>query len=49
MAYKEPHFDKTGARAFVEALGAANAGTVKKSTGAKKSPAKRSTGTKGKK
>lgn len=51
MAYKEPHFDKAGAKSFTEALGAANAGQIKqrKPAGAKKTPSKPSTGGKGKK
>lgn len=38
MAYKEPHFDKAGAAAFLQALGQTNSNMVKKST------AKKSTG-----
>lgn len=50
MAYKEPHFDKAGAKSFTEALGAANAGQLKrKPAGAKKTPSKPSMGGKGKK
>lgn len=44
MAYKEPHFDKAGAKAFVDAFTADNAATLnrakKKPAAAKKSPAK---------
>lgn len=47
MAYKEPHFNKAGAKSFTEALGAANAGQLKhKTTGAKKSPSKPAKGSK---
>ena len=42
MAFKEPHFDKAGAKTFVDALGQTNANMVKK----KPTTAKKSTGTK---
>lgn len=49
MAFKEPHFNKAGAKAFTEAWGQTNADMVKKSSTAKRSTGGKSKGTSGKK
>lgn len=50
MAFKEPQFDRAGAKAFAKAWAECNEGQIRrKPTGTKKAPSKPAGGAKGKK